>query len=64
MSIYIDDGESYPGRGLSVSQLLYAAKKKLQGTSLDGMCVWTVTMMSKRLLKIRALQDLDHNGPV
>jgi hypothetical protein len=63
MSISVD-GESYPGQGLSVSQLLYAAKRKLQGTSLDGRCVWMVTMMSKRLLKTRAPQDHDHNGPV
>jgi hypothetical protein len=64
MSISVGDGESYPGQGLSISQLLYAAKKKLRVISLDGRCVWTATMLSKRLLKTHVLQDRDHDGPV
>ena len=64
MSISVGDGESYPGRDLSVSQLLYAAKKKLRGLSLDGRCVWTVVVISKRLLKTHVLQDRDYDGPV
>ena len=39
-------GEPYPGQGLSVSQLLYAARKKLQGSIFAGRCaqkvVWPV----------------------
>ena len=34
-----------------MSQLLYAAKKKLRGLSLDGRCVWTVVVISKGCLK-------------
>ena len=39
MSTSPDNGESYPGRSFSISQLLYAAKRKLQGTMLGGRCV-------------------------
>jgi len=36
MSISVSGGESYPGRSFSVSQLLYAAKRKLQSPTLHG----------------------------
>jgi hypothetical protein len=36
----VDDGESYPGSNLSLSQLLEAAKRKLQCPMPDGRCVW------------------------
>ena len=39
MSTFSDNGESYPGRSFSIPQLLYAAKRKLQGTMLNGRCV-------------------------
>jgi len=42
MSISVGGGESYPGRSFSVSQLLYAAKKKLEGSTLAGRCVHKV----------------------
>jgi len=32
----IDDDELYPGRDLSIPQLLHSAKKKLQGTAFGG----------------------------
>ena len=39
MSISVSGGESYPGRSFSVSQLLYAAKRKLQSPMFYGRCV-------------------------
>ena len=32
----IDSGEPYPGQNLTISQLLHAAHKKLQGTIFVG----------------------------
>ena len=42
MSISINGGEAYAGRGFSVSQLLYAAKNNLQGTGFGGGFVFTL----------------------
>ena len=39
--------EFYPGRDLSVLQLLQAARKKLQDVQLGGRCVWTATTTRK-----------------
>ena len=39
MSLFVDDGESYPGISLSVSQLLDAAKRKLQSSTFGDGCV-------------------------
>ena len=39
MSITIDGRELYPGRGLSVSQLLHAAKMNLFDSTFNGRCV-------------------------
>jgi hypothetical protein len=36
MSALVDDEVFHPTQGYSVSQLLYAARRKLQGTTLDG----------------------------
>jgi hypothetical protein len=36
MSISVGGGESYPGQILSIPQLLYAAKKKLEGSTFAG----------------------------
>ena len=41
------DGEFYPGRDLSVSQLLQAVRKKLRHTLFDGRCAGTVTVTRK-----------------
>lgn len=38
MSASVGNGESYPGRSFTVSQLVYAAKRKLQGTMFAGRC--------------------------
>jgi hypothetical protein len=41
-SISGDNEESYPGRDLSIFQLSYAMKKKLQGVTLGRRYAWTV----------------------
>lgn len=41
-----DEGESYPGRSFSISQLIYAAKRKLRRTTLGGRCVRVGTYAS------------------
>ena len=41
----LSDGELYPGRDLSISQLLYAAKKKLRGITLGGRYVQIVLIL-------------------
>ena len=41
MSISVGGGESYPGRSFSVSQLLYATKKKLENITLAEGCACT-----------------------
>ena len=53
MSISVGAGESYPGRSFSISQLLHAAKRKLQGTTFAGRYAYNSQprMMPKRLLK-------------
>ena len=63
MSISVGGGESYPGRSFSISQLLYAVKKKLQVTTLDGRCVWMVTVTGNTLLKTRVPQDCGCDEP-
>ena len=40
-------GEFYPGRDLSISQLLQAARKKLQDTLFGGRHVWAVIVMCR-----------------
>ena len=37
-----DSKESYPGRSFSISQPLYAAKRKLQNATLGGKYAYTV----------------------
>ena len=39
MSISLSSGETYPGCNYSLSQLLSAAKRKLQETQFGGRCV-------------------------
>ena len=39
MSTPVYNGETYPDRSFSVSQLLYAAKRKLEEVTLGGRCV-------------------------
>ena len=39
MSTSVIGSETYPGQGFSLSQLLYAAKMKLQDTVFGGGCV-------------------------
>ena len=36
MASTLSDGELYPGKDFTVSQLLYATKKKLRGIALGG----------------------------
>jgi hypothetical protein len=63
LSISVGGGESYPGRSFSISQLLYAAKQKLQGTPLGGRYVCTVTVTGYGSLRTQTLQDRDHDEP-
>jgi hypothetical protein len=40
MPISLDGNESYPAQNFSISQLLHAAKRKLQSTTSGGRFVW------------------------
>ena len=42
-SISVGGGEFYPGRSFSISQLLYAAKRKIQSTTSNGRCAGTAS---------------------
>ena len=63
MSISVGAGESYPGRSFSVSQLLHAAKRKLQGTTFTGRCVYSLRhcMTPKKSLKTSTPQDCNYD---
>jgi len=52
MSISVSGGESYPGRSFSVSQLLYAAKGKLQSPTFCGRCVRAVVSIYRLVLNL------------
>ena len=40
MSVSTGGNETYPGQNLSISQLLYAVRKKLQDACFAGRFVW------------------------
>ena len=58
MSTSVDYEGSYSGQSFSVSQLLYAAKRKLQGATFGGRCVWAV-FTGHENIQTRILQDRD-----
>ena len=62
MSVAIYNRETYPGRSFSVSQLLYAAKRKLQETAFCGRYVWNRNRCTSNDSNI-ALQDCNDRKP-
>ena len=62
MSGSIGGGKFYPGQDLSVSQLIHAARRKLQDTIFSGRYVWTITF-DARIIQTQVLQDGDDLEP-
>ena len=62
MSSSIGSGKFHPGQDLPVTQLLHAARRKQQGTTHGGRCVWTI-VATRKVTQIRVLQDHDDFEP-
>ena len=62
-SASIDNREYYPGQNFSISQLLYATEKKLQGATFGGRYVLAVLWRSTIITQKRTLQDRDDPEP-
>ena len=59
MSIPVNGGESYPGHDFSISQLLYATKRKLSCSIFGGRYVPNHSRHLSRRTKSRIPQDFD-----